>query len=49
MESYCLKFKKCTKNIDSKISGTSSGKTMILLYAIVKNPDLLKIKKQKDY
>ena len=30
MESYCLKCKKCTGNIDSKISGTSNGKTMIL-------------------
>ena len=30
MESYCLKCKKCTRNIDSKISGTSNGKTMIL-------------------
>ena len=30
MESYCLKCKKYTKNIDQKISGTSNGKTMIL-------------------
>ena len=30
MESYCLKCKKYTKNIDPKISGTSNGKTMIL-------------------
>ena len=30
MESYCLKCKKYTKNIDPKISGISNGKTMIL-------------------
>ena len=30
MESYYLKCKKYTGNIDSKISGTSNGKTMIL-------------------
>ena len=30
MESYCLKCKKYTKNIDPKISGTSNGKVMIL-------------------
>ena len=30
MESYCLKCKKNTKNIDPKISSTSNGKAMIL-------------------
>ena len=30
MESYCLKFKKHTKNIDPQISSTSNGKFMIL-------------------
>ena len=30
MESYCLKCKKYTENVDPKISGTSNGKTMIL-------------------
>ena len=30
MESYCLKCKKYTKNIDPKISGSSNCKTMIL-------------------
>ena len=30
MESYCLKCEKYTKNTDSKISGTSNGKTTIL-------------------
>ena len=30
MESYCLKCKKYTGNIDPKISGTSNGKTIIL-------------------
>ena len=30
MESYCLKCKKHTGNIDPQISGTSNSKTMIL-------------------
>ena len=30
MESYCLKCKKHTKNIDSQVSSTSNGKFMIL-------------------
>ena len=30
MESYCLKCRKCTNNINPQISKTSNGKTMIL-------------------
>ena len=30
MESYCLKCKKHTKNIDPQVSSTSNGKFMIL-------------------
>ena len=30
MESYCLKCKKSTQNIDPEISSTSNGKAMIL-------------------
>ena len=30
MESYCLKCKKHTKNIDSQVSSASNGKFMIL-------------------
>ena len=30
MESYCLKCKKYTKNINPQVSGTSNGKIMIL-------------------
>ena len=30
MESYCLKCKKHTKNIDPQVSNTSNGKFMIL-------------------
>ena len=30
MESYCLKCKKHTKNIDPQVSSTSTGKLMIL-------------------
>ena len=52
IESYCFKCKKYTKNIDPKVSGTSNGKQWYyqnVLYPIVRNLDLLKIKKQKDY
>ena len=30
MESYCVKRKKFTKNIDPRLSGTSNGKALIL-------------------
>ena len=30
MESYCLKCRKDTKNINPKVSGTSNGRIMIL-------------------
>ena len=30
MESYCVRCKKYTKNINSRVSNTSNGKTMIL-------------------
>ena len=30
MESYCLKCKKYTKNIDQQVSSTNNGKFMIL-------------------
>ena len=30
MESYCLKFKKYTKNINPQVSSTSNGRLMIL-------------------
>ena len=50
MKSYCLKCRKDTENIDSRVSNTSNGRKMInVQYAIVKNHCLLKIKKQKDY
>ena len=53
MESYCLKCKKNTKNKNPKISSISNGRAMLLSkyvqYVAVKNQDLLKIKKQKDY
>ena len=53
MKSYCLKCTKDKENIDSKVSKTKNGTIMILsksaLYAVVKNWNLLKMKKQKDY
>ena len=52
MESYCLKSRKNTENTDWKISSTSNGRAMILSnvqYVVVKNPNILSTKKQKDY
>ena len=55
MKSYCFKCKKGTENINPRVSSsskTSSGKTMLLSNAqnvVLKNQDLLKIKKRKDY
>ena len=52
MKSYCLKCRKDTKNINPSVSSTSTGKQWYyqnVQYVVVKNQDLLKIKKQKGY
>ena len=52
MKSYCLKCRKDTENISPRVSKTSNGRTVLLSKCesvAVKNQDLLKIKKQKDY
>ena len=52
MLSYCLKCNKNTESINPKVSKTTNGKTMILskcAYVAVKNQNLLKSNKQKDY
>ena len=52
MESYCLKCKKHTKNIDPKILGTSNGKVMILSnrkYVVGKNHELLKLGSKRTF
>ena len=52
MKSYCLKCKKDTENMNPKISITSNGRTMYYQtaqYVVVKNEDLSKINRQKDY
>ena len=52
MESYCLKCKKYTKNINPQVSSTSNGKFMILSKCAIcssKNLNSLKNKKQVDY
>ena len=45
MLSYCLKCKKSTESINPKVLKTTNG----ALYAAVKNQNLLKSNKQKDY
>ena len=48
MESYCVKCKKYTENINPKVSGTSNGKAMILSKcAICGNKKLRFIKNQE--
>ena len=53
MKSYCLKGRKDTENINSRVSKTSNNGTMILSQSVqnveVKNQYLLKIKKQREY
>ena len=52
MLSYCLKCKKNTESIDPKVSKTTNGKAMVLSTCAIygmKNQNLLKSKKQKDY
>ena len=52
MKSYCLKCRKDTENIDPKFPVLVMVKQWYyqnVQYAVVKNQDLLKIKKQKDY
>ena len=47
MESYCLKCKKYTRNIDPKMSGTSNSKTMISKCAISSSKKSRFIKNQE--
>ena len=48
MESYCLKCKKHTKNINPQVSSTSNGKLMILSKCAICNSKKSKfIKKQE--
>ena len=52
MKSYCLKCRKDTESINPRVSKTSNGKQFYyqnVQYVVVKNQNLLKIKKQKDY
>ena len=37
MESYCLKCKKHTKDINSQVSSTSNGRIMILSKCAIRN------------
>ena len=42
MESYCVKCKKNTKNIDPRYSGTSNSKAVIFQYVVVKKSRFIK-------
>ena len=53
MLTYCLKCKKETENVDSKVLKTKNGKMMLSSKRAIggskKNQDLWKNKKQNDY
>ena len=52
MESYCLKCKKYTKNINPQVSSTSNGKMMILSKCSIcgrKKSKFIKKQEQKGY
>ena len=48
MESYCLKCKKHTKNIDPQVSSTSNGKFMILSKCAICGSKKSKFIKKQD-
>ena len=48
MESYCLKCKKHSKNIDPKVSSTSNGRLMILPKCTICNSKKPKFIKKQD-
>ena len=52
MKSYCLRCRKDTENINSKVSKTSNSRIMLLSNCAMcggKKPRFIKIKKQKCY
>ena len=48
MESYCLKFRKHTKNIDPQVSSTSNNRIMILSKCAICNSKKSKFIKQQE-
>ena len=48
MESYCLKWKKYTKNINPQVSSTSDGKLMILSKCAICGSRKSKLIKKQD-
>ena len=48
MESYCLKSKKHTKNINPQVSSTNNGKSMILSKCAICNSQKSKFIKKKE-
>ena len=52
MSTYCVKYRKDTKNIDPKIIRTKNNRLVMqsnVLFVELKNQDLLKNKKEKVY
>ena len=49
MESYCLKCRKHTKNVNPRVLGNSNGKAMKLSKCAICGKTFLKIENEKDY
>ena len=49
MESYCLKCKKNTKNIDPEVSSTSNGRVMLLSKCAIYGSKKSRFIRKKDY
>ena len=48
MESYCLKCRKCTENIDPKVSSTVKGRTMIFQKRAICNSKKSRFVKEQE-
>ena len=48
MKSYCLKCRKNTENINSSVSSTSNGRTMVLSKRVIRDSKKLRVIKKKE-
>ena len=48
MESYCLRCKKYTENVNSQVSSTSNGKLMIISKCTISNSKKSKVINQQE-
>ena len=48
MKSYCLKCRRNTENINSSVSSTSNGRTMVLSKRVIRDSKKLRVIKKKE-